>query len=64
MAVTWRCHICNRERPFYAISIRKTDVSEENGRAPGSMVQKVRYCNDRAECRKAVETYRFLHRSK
>jgi hypothetical protein len=57
---TWKCHICGRERPDDRISVYSKDRSEAHGLPEGTMVENVRYCNDRNECCKAAETHFFL----
>lgn len=53
---TWTCHICKRERPDAAISVRR-HVTVTNGI---EMTQNVRYCNDDPDCIKGAETFRFI----
>ena len=45
--LTWKCHICDEERPDAKISVI-TKPLVVNGMACGE--QNIRYCNDKAEC--------------
>lgn len=56
---TWTCHVCGDERPDEKISVQKNDRSAEYGLPAGSMVENVRYCNDRASCREGAKTFSF-----
>ena len=47
MNVTWRCHVCNEERPDDKIDVMKTPLVIDGQRIGD---QNVRYCNDRADC--------------
>jgi len=52
----WTCHICGANRPDAKISVQKNYRS-----MGGTRVQEnVRYCNDKAECRKAAPKFSFL----
>ena len=42
--------MCHDERPDAAISVLKTDMSAKFNAPPGTMIQNVRYCNDRLAC--------------
>ena len=44
--LTWRCHICKRERADRLISVRKHD--RMMGNVP--FQENIRYCNDRLFC--------------
>ena len=58
--VTWTCHICGEERPDSKVSVCSTDLSEEHKLPKGTMVQNVRYCNDRKNCCTQVRNFRFI----
>lgn len=47
-----RCSICGKERPGPAVSHAETWVQRPDGE--WSLVEAEQYCNDDAECRKAV----------
>lgn len=49
---TWKCHICGKERPDANISVMSKPIAG----LPGA-TQNIRYCNDREECKKKVETF-------
>lgn len=55
--MTWTCHICKRERPDAAISVRSHERVHENG---VKMIENVRYCNDRLSCAVGAETFSFM----
>lgn len=57
---SWRCHICGERRPDAAISVLTRDLSRENGLAAGTIMQNVRYCNDREECISAAPQKRLM----
>lgn len=42
---TWKCHVCNEERPDHCISVARF---ESEGRVKIGF--NVRYCNDRETC--------------
>ena len=46
-AMTWKCHVCGRERPDERISV----YSEERTIGPATAKVNVRYCNDNPDCR-------------
>jgi hypothetical protein len=48
--LTWRCHVCGRERPDDRIQVLRTDLSAEFGFQPGTLEQNVRYCEDDPIC--------------
>ncbi len=48
--ITWKCHICGKERPDDKISVYKVDLGVEQGLPPGVMSMNVRYCNDNPDC--------------
>jgi hypothetical protein len=58
IATTWTCHVCGEERLDDKISVFKRDDSEALGRPAGSVVQNLRYCNDRASCTARVADVR------
>lgn len=45
---TWRCHVCDDERPDAKISVYSDSRPVAGGRA--TMTVNVRYCNDRKSC--------------
>ncbi|MCK5548536.1 MAG: hypothetical protein KAI64_05950 [Thermoplasmata archaeon] len=54
--LTWRCHICNEERPDAYIGVISKSLN-----IPGiEAEQNVRFCNDKSTCIKAAETYSFI----
>lgn len=57
---SWSCHICEDERPDCMISVVTTDVSEDRGLPYGTLIQNVRYCNDRDECHTRAQTHRLV----
>jgi hypothetical protein len=56
--LTWTCHICKEERPDPVISVHKSERQIQGL----SVVQNVRYCNDRPDCIAAAPTYSFWDR--
>lgn len=56
--LTWRCHVCKEERPDDKISVCKVPFKASYC----SGVQNVRYCNDRADCRRAAPNVDFFKR--
>lgn len=57
--MTWKCHVCKRERPDERISVFKSDISKEHNLPIGTMTQNVRYCNDRPSCIEGARGFRF-----
>lgn len=55
--MTWKCHICGKERPNAAISVFQSDLSGRHGLPAGTMKMNVRYCNDRLACVEAAPTW-------
>lgn len=55
--IAWTCHVCGRERPDAAISVRKRPLIYQ-GKYVGT--QNIRYCNDRAECIEGSETHDII----
>lgn len=55
--LTWKCHICGRERPDDKISVVSKAIRID-GRAVG--MQNIRYCNDNPECASAAREYDFF----
>ena len=55
---TWRCHICEEERPDNKISVvsRPLIIS---GRECGQ--QNIRYCNDRPACIEGAKSFSFVN---
>lgn len=64
MGITWKCHICGRERPDSRISVYTTDRSDKVNMPPGTMKMNVRYCNDRLECVEGAKTFDFFKTGK
>jgi len=58
--ITWSCHICKEIRPDEKISVRKTDLSKEADMPEGSIIENVRYCNDKPECIEKSKGYRHF----
>lgn len=58
--VVWRCHICGEYRPDDKIRVYRTDISAEHGMQPGTIVQNVRYCEDKPECVIKAQTHRLF----
>ena len=61
--LTWTCHICKDRRPDEKISVYKHDRSKEYDMSPGTMVENVRYCNDKLECIEAAKDYSHFKRN-
>ena len=55
--LSWKCHICDKERPDAKISIRTIPMII-NGRKLGS--QNIRYCNDDPTCVEKSKTFKFI----
>ena len=55
--LTWKCHICNDERPDERISVL-TKPLIINGAACGE--QNIRYCNDRPGCIDGAQSKDFF----
>ena len=55
--LTWKCHICGKERPDDKISVRQHPLII-SGRVMGE--QNVRYCNDNSDCTEKSKTYTFM----
>ena len=58
--LTWKCHVCGEERPDRFISVFKTDISKQHGLPEGTMIQNVRYCNDRINCIEKAKNFSFF----
>lgn len=56
---TWKCHICNEERPNERISvlIKAIVIDGEN-----CGEQNIRYCNDRRACVEGAKTFSFFEK--
>jgi len=50
--ITWRCHICGRERPDSRISVRR---KEHDG-----LTENIRYCNDDPYCVEMSKSFSLL----
>ena len=55
--LTWKCHICKKERPDDKISV-VTHPLVIAGQIMGS--QNVRYCNDNSDCLEKAKIYTFI----
>ena len=56
----WHCHICGQYRPDDKIRVFTTDISAEHGQPPGTILQNVRYCEDKADCVIKAQTHRLF----
>lgn len=58
--ITWRCHICGKERPDNKISVHTTSkkIPGTNG---ATVQQNVRYCNDDPDCIEKSKTFSFYN---
>lgn len=54
--MTWRCHICGKERPDDKISVH-TRTKEIRG---VTVSTNVRYCNDNPDCREKAKSFDFF----
>ena len=64
MPLTWKCHICGEERPDRFVSVFSTDVGDTYGLPAGTMMQNVRYCNDKKTCGEKARTFNFADESR
>ncbi len=55
--LTWKCHICDEERPDANISVLSKPLMI-NGMACGT--QNIRYCNDKTECIEGAQHKNFF----
>lgn len=55
--LTWKCHICNEERPDDKISVLSKPLLV-NGLPCGE--QNIRYCNDRPACLEGAKSFSFI----
>lgn len=55
--LTWKCHICKKERPDHLISVHKKPLVIKET-ACGS--QNIRYCNDKPACFEGAKTFSFM----
>lgn len=58
---TWKCHICEEERPDDKISVLTKPIVIK-GLPCGD--QNIRYCNDRPACIEGAKEFSFFDRSK
>ena len=58
--LTWKCHVCQEERPDHMIAVFRVDVSDDFGLPPGQAFNNVRHCIDRPRCIKDAETIRWV----
>ena len=49
--LTWRCEICNRERPDRFINVFKKPTRKIN------LAQNIKYCNDNEDCYNRAQSY-------
>jgi len=59
--LTWKCHICQRERPDDKISVI-TKPLVINGKIIGQ--QNIRYCNDDPKCMEQAQNWSFFGKDK
>ena len=62
--LTWKCHVCGKERPDKFISVFKRDRSKEINLPAGSLCENIRYCNDNPLCSEGVKNIKLLDLSK
>lgn len=55
--LTWKCHICGKERPDEFISVYHRPIYL-NGQQVG--MQNIRYCNDNPDCFDKAKNFSFL----
>ena len=55
--LTWKCHICDEERPDTKISVLTKPIVI-NGKVCGE--QNIRYCNDKTECIEGAQQKDFF----
>ncbi len=55
--LTWKCHICGKDKPDGKISVRTTPMII-GGRKMGD--QDIRYCNDNNDCIEKSKTFKFF----
>lgn len=60
--ITWKCHICDEERPDSKISVHTSDASSKYGLPPGTMKMNVRFCNDKPDCIKKAPNFNLLNK--
>jgi hypothetical protein len=58
MPLTWKCHICGRERPDDKISVHSNIEILREGQNP--ITVNVRYCNDNPTCIEAAPNFSFF----
>ncbi len=56
--LTWRCHVCGKERPDDKISVFVKPIFLPDGRICGQ--QNIHYCNDNPDCIKKAKDMDFL----
>lgn len=56
----WKCHVCGDERPDEKISVLTRDKSGEFGFPLATIMENVRYCNDRKECIEGAKNVEFI----
>lgn len=54
--ITWKCHVCGRERLDAFIEVLQRDRSTEFNLQPGVLMENVRYCKDEPSCIAAAES--------
>ena len=55
--LTWRCHICKKERPDAKISVLTKPIMSAGVEIAK---QNIRYCNDNPTCAEAAKTFDFM----
>ncbi len=50
----WKCKVCGTERPDATISVFQRDITPE-GMPPGTIMENVKFCNDREDCRQGAK---------
>jgi hypothetical protein len=57
--LTWRCDICQRERPDARISVHKVDQTPARSNLPAwTVTRNVKYCNDTPACKEGAENWK------
>jgi len=55
-----RCDVCHEVRDDRWISVFQTDMSEAHLLDPGTVLQNVKYCNDKESCRTDARKVHFI----
>jgi len=56
--ISWKCHVCGKERPDDKISVFSKPIALPDGRVIGET--NIRYCNDSPECLVGASKVDFL----